>query len=113
MFYRSSALLVLPFLALLTAAPCRADQPAGLTQAHSELQAALNEGGPPPSPADQEAHLKAAQEALQSLPPNYIRGRAQAASYIRSAIYDIKHGGTPNQIGSDIHQADEIVRDME
>ena len=110
---RHSALLALSLLGLSFTLPCRADEPAGLDVAHKELQAALNPGGDPPSNQDMITHLKAAMDALTNLPPTIVRGRGQCYSYIRSAIYEINHGGSPNQIKGDIRDADSLIRDME
>lgn len=113
MLCRFLALSTLLILGLSAALPCRADEPVGLRVAHDELKAALNPGGDPPPDQDRITHLKAALDALKNLPPNIWRGRYQATSYINSAIYEIKNSGSPNQINSDIRDADSLVRDME
>jgi hypothetical protein len=93
--------------------PARADDHAIIEDAHHQLEQALNPGGDPPSSADLTAFLQKALDDLKVLPHIYRGTRVQAMDAIKSALLEIKNGGSGDQINEDIREADSEVRDIE
>jgi hypothetical protein len=106
----SLAVLALAGFAL---SPVFGDDHTLIEDAHHQLEKALNPGGDPPSDADRTALLQATLEDLKNLPHYYRGKRVEAMACIKSALLELKNGGSAEQVSEDIREADSDVRDME
>ena len=93
--------------------PAFGDDHTLVEDAHHKLEQALNPGGDVPSADDRTTLLQAALDDLKDLPHIYHGKRIDAMAEIKSALLELKNGGSSDQVSNDIREADSDVRDIE
>jgi hypothetical protein len=101
-------------LLLYVASPARADDDTAMIR---DVHNQLKQASAATTDADREGFLKSALDTLHNLPApdskKENQARKHAASYIKSALFELGKGDPDHKVDDYIRDADEQVRDLE